>query len=135
MKRVILMTGVALVMAASVAAGAFAHNSPSAMRGVGAQKVGAFTWAANAWGECNTARPPVPPEYAYLFFNGIVVTPGRPSNFYTTQCKYTAVATRGFQTVLMRSVNWSRACAIDAAGLRYHVSFRVWDATYWCVLG
>jgi hypothetical protein len=32
-------------------------------------------------------------------------------------------------------VDWNRACAIDAGGLRYHLYFRSPDGTYWCVLG
>jgi len=94
-------------------------------------KANAFTWGANSWGECNTKRPFA--DGFSMSFGGIV-TRGHPSNWSGTYCQYWGRNNRvpGGVWPFTLGVNWSRACALDANGRGYWVSWRAPDSTYWC---
>lgn len=92
----------------------------------GVASAGSTTFAANSWAECSTAR------LANSLFVNVFPT-NRPRNWYAASCVYW-IAPRGLYG--SRSVNWSRACAVDMGGFprgaRYTLTLRSADKTYWC---
>jgi hypothetical protein len=86
-----------------------------------------FTWAANSWGECNTARPS---GFSPVYFAGVSKPAGRPNNYYYATCTYWGWNGR-FYVFQARPVNWGRACALDAYSWSY-ATVRP-DFTVYCV--
>jgi hypothetical protein len=101
-------------------------------------KATGFSWAANSWGECNTSRPYTAADADSTWFVG-VNTGGHAANYSGAQCKYielfSAWGAGAYYVPAYTPVDWNKACALDAAGMRFHLYFRSPDGTYWCVLG
>ncbi len=136
MLRVSTLFAAAVLALTALGAGAAQTASAHPTKATSSVKA-AFMWAANAWGECNTKRPWAA-EASNIWFGGLS-TWGHPNNWYGTQCKYwVQYEAEGFGSYIVpvyQSVNWYRACSLDAAGMRWHLYFRAPDGTYWCVLG
>jgi len=102
------------------------------------------SYGANAYGDCNTNRP------ASAATAAVVATQnGLPSNHRTAKCSYGRGGSQGVTVgrgvyflpsnllpsryTVRRSVDWERACWIDAGGLPVRLVAKA-DGTYWCLL-